>query len=31
MAGLEICGIFVANATMFSHFLPGFSFATAIN
>ena len=24
-AGLEIRGIFVANATMFSHLLPGFS------
>ena len=24
-AGLEICGILVANATMFSHLLPGFS------
>ena len=23
--GLEICGILVANATMFSHLLPGFS------
>ena len=37
--GLEICGILVANATMFSHLLPGFwcgskhllTFATAIN
>ena len=24
IAGLEICGILVANATMFSHLLPGF-------
>ena len=25
IAGLKICGILVANATMFSHLLPGFS------
>ena len=25
ITGLEICGILVANATMFSHLLPGFS------
>ena len=25
VAGLEICGILVANATMFPHLLPGFS------
>ena len=24
-SGLKICGILVANATMFSHLLPGFS------
>ena len=35
--GLEICGILVANATMFCHLLPGFScgskhlLSTAIN
>ena len=27
-SGLEICGILVANATMFSHLLPGFSCGT---
>ena len=25
LSGLNICGILVANATMFSHLLPGFS------